>query len=70
MPPSFFADELPHIIRADSLLHGDTIGFRGNAIGPSGDSHVIAGVHADLGLLGIGLTVPPMDMLAAAKIRA
>jgi hypothetical protein len=51
-PPAHSPDELSHLARADSLLHGAMIGARHNYTDPyTGKPELITGVKADTGLL-------------------
>jgi uncharacterized membrane protein len=70
MPPSFFADELPHVMRADSLIHGEILGLRATVPHPDGGPIVLAGVNGDMGLVGVGFAVPSTDLkITRAEIQ-
>ncbi len=60
VPPGEVPDEEAHIVRADSLRHGEIMGRRGGTITmPDGQQGPSAGVIADRALLWAGKALPP-----------
>ncbi len=60
VPPGEVPDEEAHMVRADSLRHGEIMGRRGGTITmPDGQQGPSAGVIADPALLWAGKALPP-----------
>ena len=71
IPPAEAPDEGAHVLRADSLLHGDLIGTRAAIPTPDGP-HVEALLHGDPGLrrlMLMALESPPVGHAAMQALR-
>ncbi len=76
VPLGQVADEPAHVLRADSLLHGEWIGRRVMQHSPDGGFHPSEGVDADRALLAVIVALPrpldtvPMQINPAALARS
>lgn len=71
-PPGQVADEPAHVLRAESLLHGQLIGRRAPYVMPDGIERLMGGVDADAALLSVmeGPGWPKLDRARIDRLRA
>ena len=68
VPPGEVPDEVAHIMRADSVRHGEIAGYRRPRVDEQGDPAVDVAVRADAGLLAAGFAFAPGVPLAAKHV--
>jgi GNAT superfamily N-acetyltransferase len=68
VPPNEVPDEVAHILRADSVRHGEIAGFRRPRLDDQGDPAVDVAVRADLGLLAAGIAFTPGTPLSDKRL--
>lgn len=68
VPPGEVPDEVAHILRADSVRHGQIAGFRRPWVDKQGDPAVDVAVRADMGLLAAGFAFTPGTPLASKHV--
>ncbi|MGI4950176.1 MAG: DUF2142 domain-containing protein [Janthinobacterium lividum] len=64
VPTGEIPDEVAHVVRMESLLHGNLIGYRGERPDLAGNTVPDAGVTANAGLLAAGFSFHPGTPLA------
>ncbi|MCB8876471.1 DUF2142 domain-containing protein [Acidisoma silvae] len=64
------ADETAHALRAESLSHGDILGFRALIHLPDGSPRIAAGVLADPGIAAAATVRGPGDWVTSDRMRA
>lgn len=69
-PPGGVADEAAHALRAESLAHGEILGYRDVVRLPDGSLRRAAGVTADPGLLGAMAVTGPGQWVTAQRLAA
>ena len=68
VPTGEVPDEVAHVLRADSVRHGEIAGFRRPRLDEQGDPATDVAVRADAGLVAAGLAFSPGTPLARKQV--